>query len=522
MNSNIDQLVSGIYGAAAFTTCAHRAGSLYHERQDAAWYKANGVDYLKYDDCGEANIQSYVKYFVMKDALDAAPGGGLDYYSYEPFQIYAAGAVEQMSWVSHVGDAWRSSNDIRPIWKSVLANAFLTNKWAPNARPGHYNDADALEVGNGKLTLEEQRSHFALWCVMKSPLIIGTDVRALSPASLAVLKNKHLLAVNQDELGVQGTLRASFDASGKRAPRVSTKPVACVYPTSCAQASPWVTPCAFGSSSSALKLKAPAQLWEARGERLVQSSTNMCLTRSSASSAGGSKQLHPARASATQSVGVEECSASSVGQLWDLGAANVTVAQVRDAEHASSCLTFNSSSLHVAPCKVEHGDKNKPNPTECRDGNCRFSGIVDQLWYLNSLGQFTSAITNIPNGADQRMPMLPHFAPNTPWCLASSSTAETRPTAPTPTPPPAVDTSQPLQVWAGPLSGGDFVVLLFNTGNVTAAITANWLDIGLDSGAAVHVTDMWTGAVQQSPREASLTAKVASHDCAVYRLSPAR
>ena len=105
----------------------------------------------------------------MKDALQAAPGGGLDYYSYEPFQIYAAAAVPQMAWVSTVGDLWRSSNDIRHSWKSVLSNAFLTNKWAPNARPGHYNDADELEIGNGKLTVAEQRSHFALWCLMQGP-----------------------------------------------------------------------------------------------------------------------------------------------------------------------------------------------------------------------------------------------------------------------------------------------------------------------------------------------------------------
>ena len=86
----------GIYGAAGFTTCGHRAGSLYHERQDARWYKEQGVDYLKYDDCGEANIQSYAKYSVMKDALAAQPGGGLDYYSYEPFQVYGVGAVQQV------------------------------------------------------------------------------------------------------------------------------------------------------------------------------------------------------------------------------------------------------------------------------------------------------------------------------------------------------------------------------------------------------------------------------------------
>ena len=111
---------------------------------------------MKYDDCGEANIQSYAKYFVMKDAL--AEAGGIDYYSYEPFQVYAHGAVPQMAWVAGVGDLWRSSDDIRSVWPSILANARLTNKWAPNARPGHYNDADELEVGNGKLTFAEQRS----------------------------------------------------------------------------------------------------------------------------------------------------------------------------------------------------------------------------------------------------------------------------------------------------------------------------------------------------------------------------
>jgi hypothetical protein len=60
----------------------------------------------------------------MKDALAATPGGGLDYYSFEPFQIYSAGAVEQMAWVSGVGGLWRSSNDIVPSWKSILANAY--------------------------------------------------------------------------------------------------------------------------------------------------------------------------------------------------------------------------------------------------------------------------------------------------------------------------------------------------------------------------------------------------------------
>ena len=219
----------GIYLASAFTTCGHRAGSLYHERDDAAWIAAAGVDYLKYDDCGEANIQSYAKYFVMKDALAAAYAaterGAIDYYSYEPFQVYGRGAVPMMRWVSEVGDLWRSGGDIRAEWGSILGNAHSNNHWAPNAKPGHYNDADMLEIGNGDLTLAEQRSHFALWCLMKSPLIIGADVPSLAKESLAILKNAALIAVNQDALGVQGTLVAAYDSAGKRAPTLPVGPV---------------------------------------------------------------------------------------------------------------------------------------------------------------------------------------------------------------------------------------------------------------------------------------------------------
>lgn len=175
----------------------------------------------------------------MKDALAAAYGSEepIDYYSYEPFQVYGANAVPQMAWVSTVGDLWRTGGDIRAVWRSILANAHANNKWAPNGVPGHYNDADMLEVGNGDLTLAEQRSHFALCrplrnrsssntrqfsslvvtvtselavacelrhfvilhvgAAMKSPLIIGADVRSLSSESLAILKNKLLLDVNQ-------------------------------------------------------------------------------------------------------------------------------------------------------------------------------------------------------------------------------------------------------------------------------------------------------------------------------------
>ena len=204
---------------------------------------------------------------------------------------------------------------------------------------------------------------------MKSPLIIGTDVRTLHPASMAILQNSRLIDVNQDELAVQGTLRAAFDESGNRAPTIKVPPVTCVTePTPCPQLSPWMTHCTFGSSAT------PAQQWAIQRsghqgfQLLVQTSTNLCLARSLDG----------------PGVHIVSCDRSSASQAWDLGAANLTVAQVRDAANVGSCLTFNSSSLHMAPCLREAGDKKTPNPTGCTDGNCRFSGIIYQVIHAAS------------------------------------------------------------------------------------------------------------------------------------------
>ena len=249
---------------------------------------------------------------------------------------------------------------------------------------------------------------------------------------------------------------------------------------------------------------AAAQRWEiggsgnGGGRLLVQTGTTKCLARISISDVASIAAPRGAGVAAGRTaVGVVVCDPDSSAQAWDIGAANVTVAQVHDAADPSSCLTFNSSSLHMevgkAPatepnlpgpvcraggfiyfiviiiiiiiiwggsscdrsnaadlfrilqaCRKETGDKTTPNPSGCRDGNCRFSGIVDQLWYLNSLGQLSSAITNIENGANQLLPMIPGFAANTPWCLTSSPNST--PPPPPPPPPPAVDATMPLQV----------------------------------------------------------------------------
>lgn len=110
------------------------------------------------------------------------------------------GTADIYEWGNETGISWRMSDDIEPYWTSVTRilniNSFKMNSvnfW------GH-NDADMLEVGNGNLTAEETRSHFALWAAMKSPLLIGTDLTNLSQANIDLLKNKYLLAFSQDEV----------------------------------------------------------------------------------------------------------------------------------------------------------------------------------------------------------------------------------------------------------------------------------------------------------------------------------
>lgn len=236
------------------------------------------------------------------------------------------------------------------------------------------------------------------------------------------------------------------------------------------------------------------------GKYLIQKHSNQCLARDSAAADTG--------------VSVVACKLNDDLQEWDFGRVNRTIWQVRDAANSNSCLTYNSTSLHMELCQKESGDKLTPNQSGCADGGCRFSGIIYQLWYLNSYGQFTSAITNIGNHGSSLLPFpLPNFPPNTPWCLATIAN-----TASSPPPPPEVDISMPLQVWSGPLAGGDIAVVLLNIGNGTKSMTLNWADIGLDKQQTVHATNLWTN--KSTSHRGSFVAAVAEHDCIALRLSP--
>jgi alpha-galactosidase len=102
------------------------------------------------------------------------------------------------------GNLWRTTGDIGPTWKSVEDHGFNQNGLEQWAGPGHWNDPDMLEVGNGNLTADENYTHVTLWCMLSAPLLIGCDMPKMSPFIVSLFSNDEVLAVNQDALGRQG------------------------------------------------------------------------------------------------------------------------------------------------------------------------------------------------------------------------------------------------------------------------------------------------------------------------------
>lgn len=190
----------GIYGDAGTYTCLGYPGSRGYETQDAQTWAGWGIDYLKYDNCA-ARIDDWVvdRYAAMRDALLSA--GRPMVYS-----LCEWGAQSPWLWANKLAHSWRTTIDIAPNWNSILSNLDASIGLARFAGPGGWNDADMLEVGNGDLSPAQQRSHFVLWVLLKSPLLIGTDLSLLDTDALNLLRNKELIAIHRDELGVAGEL----------------------------------------------------------------------------------------------------------------------------------------------------------------------------------------------------------------------------------------------------------------------------------------------------------------------------
>ncbi|MCF3128987.1 NPCBM/NEW2 domain-containing protein [Streptomyces olivochromogenes] len=194
----------GLYSSAGTKTCDTQGfpGGLGHEQQDANLWADWGVDYLKYDNCNNTGADAKQRYKAMGDALKATGRPIL-------YSICEWGENRPWNWAAQYGNSWRTTGDISDSWSSMIGIAHQNQSLAPYAGPGGWNDPDMLEVGNGGMTDTEYRTHFSLWAQMAAPLLIGTDLRSVSSASLDILKNSDVIGIDQDPLGRQGAVVSS-------------------------------------------------------------------------------------------------------------------------------------------------------------------------------------------------------------------------------------------------------------------------------------------------------------------------
>ena len=204
----------GIYSGPGSKTCGGYAASLGHVEQDAKMYAEWGIDYLKYDLC------SFIPEVMIKQApTDKAEQMRIMVAAYQKmgkalqsthrpivYSLCQYGWDAVWEWAPALGgNLWRTTGDIDPHWDRIYAILSQQAGLAQYAGPGHWNDPDMLEVGNGRLSLNENWSHFAMWSMLASPLLAGNDLPNMKPEIKAILTNKDVIAIDQDRLGHQAT-----------------------------------------------------------------------------------------------------------------------------------------------------------------------------------------------------------------------------------------------------------------------------------------------------------------------------
>jgi alpha-galactosidase len=249
----------GIYSSAGFKTCQAFPASLGMEDLDAAKYAEWGADYLKYDNCYQDHGAPQVRYPPMAKALQ---NSGRDIL----YSLCEWGRENPATWAPEISHSWRISGDIKDEWRSIVSRANIAAPLWRYAGPGGWNDPDMLEVGNGGCSMEEYKSHFSLWAMLKAPLIIGNDIRGLTAEdeAMKILMNDEIVAINQDPLGVQAR-RVYSDALDHLASRGDR-----LIATKCVRAA---------DAASPRSDKPIDQQWVVTQEGLIKStSTGRCLT----------------------------------------------------------------------------------------------------------------------------------------------------------------------------------------------------------------------------------------------------
>ena len=199
----------GIYSGPGDLTCAKYEGSIGHEQQDADLYASWGIDYLKYDLCGfrtkmdaEAPGDKLKQDAMMRDAYLKMHNALVKTGRPIVYSLCQYGFDSVWQWGAEVGgNLWRTTNDVNASFSSIALIANDNVGLGKYAGPGHWNDPDMLEVGNGRLTIDENRTHMGMWAMLAAPLLAGNNLTKLTPEITAILTNREVIAIDQDAMG---------------------------------------------------------------------------------------------------------------------------------------------------------------------------------------------------------------------------------------------------------------------------------------------------------------------------------
>lgn len=447
----------GLYSSNSPLTCGQRPGSFGYETIDAQTYASWGVDLLKYDNCGSQTEigQPESRYPVMSDALNAT-GREFVFMGCEWAVDFPA------TWAAPVMHSSRTTYDIQNMWECVVPHLDWANVWADFARPGFFNDMDILESFNGVLTQTESISHLTLWAALKSPLLIGCDLRQPGcQAGLPYFTNPEMLAISQDALGAQAR-RVAASGGDKGVPHGKSG--------TCGQEE-----LPQNVIISQCNPADPLQLWQQQANgSFYLPHTGECLQLDSGQSNHCSQEWTVWYNNAAASLCNDP--ASTCGGKQELWQYNAPAHQITNVA-SSQCLTVHASSLRnvgLLPCQEA------------------LSAL--QTWTIDSASGLIYSST-APPGADTR------------FCLARTPDV----------------LGGALEVWAGPLENMDIVVVLFNRNAPSPTnITVEWSVLGLEPSLKMNVRDIW-GSADLGVYAGSFTTPtpVDVHGVAFLRLSAA-
>lgn len=442
----------GIYSSAGYKTCQKYPASLGLEEIDASLYASWGVDYLKYDNCYSSHGSPYARYPPMAKALEST---GRDIL----YSLCEWGRQNPAAWAGKIAHSWRVTGDINDSFHSIVTRAAITAPLWRYAGPGGWNDPDMLEVGNGKCSDDEYRYHFSLWAMMKSPMIIGNDVRnmTIGDATMTILGNTEIIEINQDPLGRQARRIWSDTMSAQRGQRLLA------------------VKCATGISG-AYEDSPKDQQWTLQDDGTIQSiSTGECLLELTPKSSNSVSNILVDELDYTFGLwGVSTTSSCETATRWKYAQGNGG-GIVSDT--TGRCLEV--SNFELIP--LIQGKR-------VQTGECRKLEEIDVSSHQGWVH---------PNG--QLMNLYQR------QCLTVDRDAPT---------------GLKQEIWSTPLVDNSIAVMLANRGPIESIMTLSWDMIGVDSGSVYKVRDLWKHEDIHAAQKNQLNVLVPSHGVVMLKLSP--